>query len=697
MAAKCTLLLLKRFWLAGLLAFGAPAAMAAETPDIAVPGTFTGALLAGRTAEMDDDRIAAVRFYQQALALSVDSQPVRQSLLLALLSAGDIDRAVDMAEELKDAPDIDRIARLVLGVNAIKNRQFKSAREALTLKDPSDLDTLITGLMRAWADQGAGKTDEALAGLKAMAGPDWFVPFKEIHTAFIADAAGRDAEAQKAYDVAFANTNALQTAPDAWLNLLEAYAGFMARKGNNARAFEVLQRAEDIAPGRPMFAALRQSIMDGTVQKPLIANERDGAAEVLFSLAMAINRDGAEPFVERYLRLALALDPENDLTRYELGRLAERLERPEDAVAFFGSVPQASPLHRLAYMQQALALTDLERDDEAKVLLRAMISETPTEMRPYLALASIFSRAKDYRSAATLYDEAIAAVPASNADVWTLHYQRGIAYERLKEWETAEPSFRKALELKPDDADVLNYLGYSLVDMGMKLDEAIGMVRRAVELEPENGYIIDSLGWAYFRIGKIDEAIVELERAVELKPGDAVINDHLGDAYWAAGRKLEARFQWNHALASDPEPEEKLKIRTKIDDALRQERDAKAAHLAAFEAAQKAVPAIVPLPAPVDGAVPEKKADVDPGTSNPGTLGALQPAAPQTVTVLRGQSLWMIAERLYGDGARYRDLLEANPALRGDRHASRRARCCNCPDAFHAASFAITAIAVLPT
>jgi Flp pilus assembly protein TadD len=188
-----------------------------------------------------------------------------------------------------------------------------------------------------------------------------------------------------------------------------------------------------------------------------------------------------------------------------------------------------------------------------------------------------------------------------------------MAHVRLQEWDTAEPAFRKALELRPDEADVLNYLGYSLIDMGLKLDEAIGMVRRAVELEPENGYIIDSLGWAYFRLGKIDEAITELERAIELKPGDPVINDHLGDAYWAAGRKLEARFQWNHALASDPEPEEKLKIRAKIDNALREEADMKAAHLAAFEAAQKAAP--VPSPGPEGTTPPEKKADASAGTS----------------------------------------------------------------------------------
>ncbi|MCU0831021.1 MAG: tetratricopeptide repeat protein [Rhizobiaceae bacterium] len=574
---------------AGFVLAAAPAARASETPaktpEIVLPGTFTGAYLAGRIAEADKDRDAAARLFTQALALSTDNRPVQQSLMLALVSKGDIAGALGLAEELKDEPDIDRIARLVIGVNAMKNRQYKEAVNAFMLDAPSDLDLLITQTMAAWADLGAGDLAGALKRVEALDGPPWFRPFKEMHVAMLADAGGDDARAASAYAAAFKNEEALGTAPDAFLNFIEAYARFLARNGENARAFEVIQRGEDIAPNRPMFDELRAAVKDGTPLLPLFTTPGQGAAEVLFSISMAINREGAEDFVERYLRLALELSPERDLILYELGRLAERSGRLDDSVAFFGAVPEASPLHRLAYMQQALSLTDLDRKEEAKTLLRAMIAENPAEPRPHMALASIFSQAKDYRSAATVLEEARAAVPPTHEDFWNLHYQTGIAHERLKEWDKAEPAFRAALELRPDDADILNYLGYSLIDRNEKLDEALDMVRKAVNLEPDNGYIIDSLGWAYFRLGRMEEAIVELERAIAIMPGDPVINDHMGDAYWAVGRKLEARFMWNHALAGEPEPEEAIKIRAKIDEALRQEEAAKAEHLAAFKAA----------------------------------------------------------------------------------------------------------------
>ena len=100
---------------------------------------------------------------------------------------------------------------------------------------------------------------------------------------------------------------------------------------------------------------------------------------------------------------------------------------------------------------------------------------------------------------------------------------------------------------------MLNYLGYSWVDMGMNLDQAKGMLNRAVELRPNDGFVVDSLGWVYFRLGEYQNAVEQLERAVELEPGDPVINEHLGDAYWRVGREREARFQWRRALSLEPE------------------------------------------------------------------------------------------------------------------------------------------------
>jgi tetratricopeptide (TPR) repeat protein len=120
----------------------------------------------------------------------------------------------------------------------------------------------------------------------------------------------------------------------------------------------------------------------------------------------------------------------------------------------------------------------------------------------------------------------------------------------------------------PDRAEVLNFLGYSLVERSQALDEALDMIERAVRAQPANGAIVDSLGWAQFKLGRYEEAVGHLERAAELEPVDPIVNDHLGDGYWAVGRFIEARFQWQRALSFDPAPDEAERIRAKLEKGL---------------------------------------------------------------------------------------------------------------------------------
>jgi Flp pilus assembly protein TadD len=153
----------------------------------------------------------------------------------------------------------------------------------------------------------------------------------------------------------------------------------------------------------------------------------------------------------------------------------------------------------------------------------------------------------------------------SQSRYWFLFYTRAICYHLIDDWPPAEADFRKALELNPGQPQVLNYLGYSLVEQRRNLDEALDMIERAVAAQPDSGFIVDSLAWVYYRLGRFDEAVEPMERAAELLPTDPIINDHLGDVYWMVGREREARFQWERALSLDPAEEDADRIRLKLD------------------------------------------------------------------------------------------------------------------------------------
>src|SRR5690606_28119779 len=302
----------------------------------------------------------------------------------------------------------------------------------------------------------------------------------------------------------------------------------------------------------------------GRAGRPLVADVRARPAEGLLHLATALNRGGGESFVRLYLNYALPLTPHSDAILIQLAGIAEQQGDAEGAIAFYEKIPAASPLKRVAELQLGLNLADLKRHDEAITHLKAALEQDEGDMRAYLSLGGVYASQEDYRAAADIYDRAVARIKEPTRAEWNIFYQRGISYERLKEWDKAEPNFRKALELFPDQPQVLNYLGYSWVDMNANLDEGLKMIERAVELRPSDGYIVDSLGWAFYRLGRYDEAVRELERAVGLMPADPVLNDHLGDAYWRVGRKLEATFQWRHALSLEPDETVKASAERKL-------------------------------------------------------------------------------------------------------------------------------------
>ncbi|WP_376705948.1 tetratricopeptide repeat protein [Mesorhizobium sp. ISC25] len=556
-------------WLTGLaiatgMAISALPAHAKQTAEPVRITSFSGAYLAARIAEGDNDLDSAISYYKQALAFDPNDTGLQQSLMLSLIAQGRFDESLVYADKLKAVPDVERFSRLALAIDSFHKKGFSKAEYWLKLSLESDLDRLISGVMTGWAKQGAGDAGEAMASIDKLQGPDWFSLFKSFHRALIADASGLPDRADALYTATLQDTAAGGAAPETWMRNAQAYASFLARKGDKAKALSVLDKAEAFAPGKVEIAALRDKINKGEKIEPFVAGPSDGASEILLDLATALNRGGGEPFVRLYLQYALALRPDNDAALVQLAAVAEQLKDGEGAIALYSRIPAGSPLKELSDLQLGLNLADLDRNDEAIAHLKAIVDAHPDDMRAYLALGGVYSSKEDFRSAATLYDKAVEVLKTPTAANWNIFYQRGIAYERLKEWPKAEPNFRKALELYPDQPQVLNYLGYSWVDKNMNLKEGLAMIQKAVDLRPSDGYIVDSLGWAYYRLGQFDDAVREMERAVSLKPEDPVLNDHLGDAYWRVGRKLEATFQWNQARDLKPDPDVLATLQQKL-------------------------------------------------------------------------------------------------------------------------------------
>ncbi|WP_297323413.1 tetratricopeptide repeat protein [uncultured Bartonella sp.] len=532
-------------------------------------GSFAGAYLAGRVAASDNHIDLAISYFKQALDYQPDNVSMQQDMLLALLSAGKFNDAVRLAKHLQNNTDMERYVRLTLASDALIRKNYVLAKDELKFSDPSDMDTLSIGLIRAWATFGQGNTTAAIDEVTKLLGPVWYDLFLSYHMALMNDIAGRKDDAQRYYKQALNDQQGGAAAPDTYERIIISYASFLLRNNKHDEALTALLEGEKMLTGRDALKNIRQRVEDGRSLDMLVKTPQEGAGEVFYDLGTAINRGGAEAFARIFLQLSAALRPHNDATLFQLADISSKLAENNRAIEIYQQIPVKSSYYRDAELRLALILADTGKSEDAIHHLAALERDFPEDQRISMAMTGVYMQDKAFDKAAEVMNRAIARIPHLEKENWLMFYQRGMAEERLKQWDKAEPDFRKALELYPNHPQVLNYLGYSLIDRNEKLDEALNMVKKAAELRPQDGYIVDSLGWAYYKLGRYDDAVKTLEDAIKLRPEDATINDHLGDAYWMVGRKLEATYQWNHAIAGKPDPEELAKIQEKLKSGLK--------------------------------------------------------------------------------------------------------------------------------
>lgn len=518
-----------------------------------------GSYLAGRYAASERDSSAAAHYFDKALKFDPGNTELLERALMSEVAQGDLDAAADHAEDLiKGAPSA-RIARLVIGVRAMRDGGYEKARTEFEQVSGNAAAEIAARLGLAYAQFSQGKTKEAVAVIGKLVDLGSVRAFALYHQAVIEDLSGNPQDATAHFEEA----NRLSDGES--LRILQAYAAHLARNGQIDKAKGIYGDFLKKAPSNPVIARALARLDAGQIPDRVITGAKQGLAETLYGLAASLSDERAVEIPVFYLQLALALEPHHDLSLSLLGDRLETAERYDDAIIVYGRVERSSPLFVNARQQIAQNMQRQKRWDDARNTLSEALTGGPDDAEIHASLGDVLRGQEKYAEAAEAYSKAIALIGTPKERNWALFYTRGIAYERSKRWADAERDLKLALKLKPEQPLVMNYLAYSWVEQGINQTEALAMLKRAVDLRPEDGFIIDSLGWAHYRLGDFKSAIKYLEQAILLEPGEPTVNDHLGDAYWRVGRKLEARYQWQHALSLKPEAVEEPKIRKKIE------------------------------------------------------------------------------------------------------------------------------------
>jgi len=545
--------------IAGFLFTGLAVGTREGAPTVDNPETPFGAYLAGRHAQHVRDYQSAVDWFEDALRSDPESPELITRTFLMEASVGRFENAQRLAESELKLDSTDAMAELVLLVERVKAGDQAGAVARADALPQDGVHRFVRPLARAWtrmAMRDVAGADEALRAFDKFNG---FAPLKFYQLGLVYDFAGNA-------DLAADNfKQALEASGQLNWRLTDSLANFYQRHGREDEAEALYERFVKDNAGSELAESVLASRPRG-VPPPLIGSAEDGLAEALFDLASVVNQPETLDLALLYARCALELRPHMVLDQLLLAEVLSAQNKPELSLAILSEIPPSSPYWWSARLRIAANLELLDRTDEAISQLKEMAAEQPTRAGADMQLGDLLRGKKRFNEAVEPYDEAMRRFAASDMpERWSLYYSRGIALERSGQWNRAEADLQRALELKPDQPLVLNYLGYSWIDRGEKLERGLQMIQKAVELRPEDGYIVDSLGWAHYRLGDYSSAVQYLEKAIELVPEDPTINDHLGDAYWQSGRPVEARYQWRRALQFGPQDDEIKPIQAKLD------------------------------------------------------------------------------------------------------------------------------------
>ena len=521
-----------------------------------------GSYLAARTAMVDSDFSEASQYYARALVRDPGNRALLENAATAYLGLGDIDRAVDVARRMMSAGSSGQLGGLILTGGEALEGDWDAVRKGFD--DGLTVGPLFDGLAKAWSQVGSGNMTAALAAFDEVSGNGGVEAFGLYHKAL---ALGSVGDFEGAAQILSGETGTV-------LRLsrrgVVAYAQVLSQLERNEDASALITESFG-ASLDPYLEDLKVRLDAGeTLPFDAITSPRDGLAEVYFSIANALRNEAQPSYTLLYGRMATGLRPDHIDALLLNAELLEALERYELATEVYDLVPRDDPSFHAAEIGRAEALRRSGRDEAAIEVLEQLSESHGHLPLVHVTLGDTLRGMERFEEAKIPYNTAISQIETPEEQHWIIYFARAITHERTDSWPEAEADFRKALELRPDQPQVLNYLGYSFLEMKTNYDEALEMIERAVELRPDSGYIIDSLGWGLYRLGRYDEAVGHMEKAVEIMPIDPIVNDHLGDVYWAVGRYREAEFQWHRALSfitedTDPQDVDPDRIRRKLE------------------------------------------------------------------------------------------------------------------------------------
>lgn len=502
----------------------------------------------GRLADGDGADASAIASYRAALDHDPGELTIARRSYVQAMEGGDSVLALRSAALLDASGIMPRDGTLLHIGEALRRRDWATALHWTDRMAQEGNFAFLAPLVRSWISLGQGQYAAPVIDTndKALA---LALRYVDEHSALQALARNDLATARPAMERAIA----IRGNDDAPLRLI--FAAQLASAGHKDDALALL-------PDRADFAAARASI--GRGKTLAVTTPAQGFAILLARLAVDVSSEKAGAAIAlRLARMATFTDPSGAEARLVTARLLTAQDRSANALAEARRVQDRGwfgPLARVAAIRAMATGGDF---DAALPLAQAAAQAPQAGPERQVLLGQLLASKGDFDGAATAFQAARALYPAGKAP-WAILLMQGSALDEAQRWDEARQVLEQAVAIAPEEASLLNYLGYAQIERRQNMTAALALLQKAAALRPKDASITDSLGWAHYLTGDVAMAVPVLEQAAAAAPTDVTINEHLGDALWSAGRRFEARYAWAAAsVFADGKAAERLAAKSR--------------------------------------------------------------------------------------------------------------------------------------
>ena len=516
---------------------------------VLISNYFSGILL------LNENQYAeSLKFLEKLKGLEKSHTNYSVKYLYTLVNSGNIKDAFNYSKKLERQQLDSFESHLVTGVFYLKNSdKYMAKKYFLKAKNYNSnfiLNKYVSHSLFNWTN--LTNLNQALIELKKL--DTRFENLKKIQNVFLNCYFGSPNT-----NSLFADLTLNQTIDFSRYNYF--YASYLASKDKISNSKEILKSALKIYPRNLL---LNQYKIDLEDNKNILAfsceKEQHIIAEILYITANALSSQAIYPLSNFYLNLAKFLNEEFHSYDTLLAENFYKTNNFDEAKKTYKALEKKGEAYNW-YSSKQLARISLQngnKEKATKLLTKSYNNLLNKEIYETFDFAEFLKNNEKFKDSIPLYSKIISEVNKDHPLYAESMDGRGIAYERIGEWENAEQDLLASLEVDPDQAYVINYLAYSWIEKGIKIKKSLNMLEKANKLRGNDPYIIDSLGWALFKLKRYKESKEYLQQAVRLMPADPVVNDHYGDVLWKNGNKIQARYYWNYVMTLD-KTEEDLK------------------------------------------------------------------------------------------------------------------------------------------